>query len=340
MPSPFSSILRGVNHDPAKPLSILCGDTHEAYQTTLAKTGHLFYSLQVPGWKRWDCRFRPVPWNYQPIAPEAITLPELAFDLVLSQHKFGQYQVLSNIAAQMNCPLVSVEHTLPQRGMPESQFRQFAAMRGDVNVYLSGFSQESWRVDLADPTLRLIEIGVDADFFQGWKGGDGRILTVQNQYAQRGDVLGWPIYQAVTNGLPTNPVGDSPGFSKPARDQNQLLSIYQNASVFLNTTTWSTCPVALLEAMSVGCPVVTTATCMLPTIIQNGVNGYITSDPNEMRSRLVELITNRDLARKLGAAARQTILERFTEKRMVAQWNELFMEAVDQPAGNWIRGDT
>lgn len=340
MASPFSSILRGVNRDPDKPLNILCGATHEACETALAKTGHLFYSLQYPGWKRWDSRFRPMPWNHQPISPEALYRPDMAFDLVLSQHKFGQYQVLSRLAAQMNCPLISVEHTLPQRGLTEKQFRQLLEMRGDVNVYLSRFSTEAWRQDCLDSTLRLIEIGVDADFFQGWNGGDGKILTVQNQYAQRGEVLGWSIYQAVTQGLPTNPVGDSPGFSRPAKGQDHLLALYQNASVFLNTTTWSTCPVALLEAMAVGCPVVTTATCMLPTIITDGVNGYITNDPNEMRARLVELITNPDLGRKLGEAARQTILDRFTEQRMVGRWRELFMEAVDQPAGNWIKEAT
>ena len=34
---------------------------------------------------------------------------------------------------------------------------------------------------------------------------------------------------------------------------------------------------------------------------------------------------------------RQTILERFTEARMVRQWNELFAEAANQPAGSWIQ---
>jgi hypothetical protein len=338
MPSPFSAILRGVNREPGQPLNILCADTHEAYQTVLAKTGHLFFSLQQPGWKTWDTRFRPLPGNLQPISPQMFAQPDLAFDLVLSQHKFGQYQVLSQIAMQLNCPLISVEHTLPQRGLPAAQLEAMRRMCGDVNVYLSRFSVDAWKDTLDNPTNRLLEIGVDAEFFQGWKGGDGRVLTVQNQYPQRGDVLGWPIYQAATQGLPINPVGDSPGFSRPARDPDHLLSLYQNASVFLNTTTWSTCPVALLEAMSVGCPVVTTATCMLPTIIEHGVNGYISNDPQELRACLIELLSNHALAARMGQAARQTILGRFTQQRMIQEWNQLFAETVDKPASSWMGG--
>jgi glycosyltransferase involved in cell wall biosynthesis len=80
--------------------------------------------------------------------------------------------------------------------------------------------------------------------------------------------------------------------------------------------------------MSCGCAIVTTATCDIPSIIQHGVNGFISNDENELRSYCKQLLSDQELAKKMGLAARETIKEKFAEDRFVSQWNKVFNQAI------------
>jgi glycosyltransferase involved in cell wall biosynthesis len=80
--------------------------------------------------------------------------------------------------------------------------------------------------------------------------------------------------------------------------------------------------------MTIGMPVVALATTELPTVIENGVNGFISCDPEELIDRMQQLIDDPELARRLGDAARQTARERFGFDRFAADWNDAFDRAV------------
>ena len=62
-----------------------------------------------------------------------------------------------------------------------------------------------------------------------------------------------------------------------------MVEEYNKCSVYLNTTTLSPIPMSLLEAMSCGCAIVSTSTCMIPEVIDNGKNGYISNDEEELK---------------------------------------------------------
>ena len=78
-----------------------------------------------------------------------------------------------------------------------------------------------------------------------------------------------------------------------------------------------------MEAMSCGCAVVSTATCMIPEIIENGVNGFISNDPEELKHYLVDLLNDEDLAKEIGNNARKTITEKHSASKFVNRWNEV-----------------
>jgi glycosyltransferase involved in cell wall biosynthesis len=63
---------------------------------------------------------------------------------------------------------------------------------------------------------------------------------------------------------------------------------------------------------------------MIPEIIENGVNGFISNDEEELKEMLVELLNNAELAKEVGEQARKTILEDFSEDRFVNEWNRVF----------------
>jgi glycosyltransferase involved in cell wall biosynthesis len=70
-------------------------------------------------------------------------------------------------------------------------------------------------------------------------------------------------------------------------------------------------PLTLLEAMSVGLPVVSTEIDGPVEILKDGVNGRLVpdDDPDRLAEALGELISDRDAARGYGAAARQLVLD-------------------------------
>ena len=70
---------------------------------------------------------------------------------------------------------------------------------------------------------------------------------------------------------------------------------------------------SLLEAMSCGCAVVGSATAPVQEVIDDQRNGLLVDffSPQELAEAIAELLTDRKLARKLGQAARDTVLSRF-----------------------------
>jgi len=266
---------------------------------------------------------------------EALLCDCPVLDCVLSAYRFGQWQVMAPIAARFNIPLIQLEHTQPVPQWNEQMWNQINLMKGDINVFIAKDSIAKWRFRPDDPTVRVIEHGIDTDAFSGWIGGDKRVLTVVNDYQNRNWCIGWELYKQLTNGLPINPIGNSPGFSKPASSEQHLIDIYRHASVFLNTSLISPIPHSLLEAMSVGCPVVTTATCEIPNIVIDGYNGFISNDPVMLRKRLEELLTNPSIAIELSRNARRTIIERFSLGRFVQDWNKVLYEAANGTSNQW-----
>jgi len=77
-------------------------------------------------------------------------------------------------------------------------------------------------------------------------------------------------------------------------------------------------PIALLEAMAMGLPAISTEVNGIPEAIHHGETGFLisTRDSNALAVRIAELISSSDIAYKLGKAGRQKVLHHFNE----AEW--------------------
>ena len=312
--------------------NILTFDTHERYQTQLAKTGHNFFAFRYDGCKTWDETYAPQPSNYYTL-PQNSLVGGITFDFILSQSKFGQFQMAHQIQNVLQVPIVSLEHTLPIPTWPHEQLESFKSMIGNVNVFISEYSTKEWDMK-CDNTV--VHHSVDHDLFKP-KNIERKpvVLSVVNDFANRDYCCNYSGWQRITKhvkesdwGLDVKLVGScSEGLSKPAESIDDLVTQYSSAQIFLNTSTISPVPSCLLEAMSCGCPVVSTATCMIPEIIENGVNGFMSNDEEELKKYIKELANDEELRNKMGAAARQTIIDNFSEERYINQWNNIFDKA-------------
>ena len=307
--------------------NILTFDTHERYQTQLCKTGHNFYSFRYDNCKEWDETYGKMPDNYF-VLPKNSIISGVGFDMILSQSKFGQFQTAFQINRSLDLPLISLEHTLPIPGWPLEQLNGFRSMVGDVNVFISEYSTKLWDIT-CDNTV--IHHSVDTDLFKPTGSVNTEtphVLSVVNDFKNRDYCCNYSGWKRITEGLETLLIGNcSEGLSKPADSIEDLVDAYNRASVFLNTSTVSPVPTSLLEAMACGCAVVSTATCMIPEIIENGVNGFISNDEGELRAYVEQLLEDKDLQQKLGEAARETVIQNFSEEKFIDNWNQTFDKA-------------
>jgi N-acetyl-alpha-D-glucosaminyl L-malate synthase BshA len=85
-------------------------------------------------------------------------------------------------------------------------------------------------------------------------------------------------------------------------------------------------PLTLLEGMSTGLPVVATRVGGIPEIVEDGANGFLVDvkHPEGIAERIIELNDDPELRRRLGEAARSTILERYTAEKVVRQYGKVF----------------
>ena len=321
MQSPITGILREATRKKEDKLNILTFPTHERYQENLAKTGHNFFLLNGQNIKTWNKTFAPIPQNTR-ILQNYIPI-DVDIDLVLSQNKFGQFNIASKVASSINVPLISIEHTLPPPN-GEAMIKAFRSMVGNVNLFISEYSRDMW--GFSNKEALVIHHGIDTEAFcPGEEARHNNVLSVVNDWINRDWCCGFRLWESIVrDDVPVTIVGDTPGLSKPAKNHQELLAAYQKSKIFLNTSTVSPVPTALMEAMACGCAVVSTATCMIPEIIQNGENGLISNNPEHLRMFVKELLGNDELCQKLGQAARKTILERFPLSNFLDKWNNIF----------------
>jgi hypothetical protein len=83
----------------------------------------------------------------------------------------------------------------------------------------------------------------------------------------------------------------------------------------------------VLMAMSAGIPVIASRVGGLPEIIRHKENGMLVENTaGAIAAAIRELTLDRDLALRLGQAARRTVLENFTLERMVSRTMEVYSQ--------------
>lgn len=75
----------------------------------------------------------------------------------------------------------------------------------------------------------------------------------------------------------------------------------------------------LLEGMACGTPAICTSVCSMPEVVEDGVTGFVVppNDPQALGERIRWLREHPLEARRMGAAARQRVLEHFSWDRVV-----------------------
>jgi len=115
-------------------------------------------------------------------------------------------------------------------------------------------------------------------------------------------------------------------FTGDVRNVHEYL---QASDIFVFPTESEAFGIALIEAMACAIPVISTHAGGVKDIVQHKQNGLVVKpgDFRQLYEALDTLITDHSLSASLGAAARQTVLDRFSTETVTQQYVQLFRHA-------------
>ena len=109
--------------------------------------------------------------------------------------------------------------------------------------------------------------------------------------------------------------------------QEHLTKLYSSSNVFVTLSQFEGQPIALIEAMSSGLPVIATKVGAIPELVQHGRNGFLLDFPPNKKA-LIDVITfllgNPDSSAKIGLEARKSILSKFSWEKTVQSLIKLY----------------
>ena len=118
-------------------------------------------------------------------------------------------------------------------------------------------------------------------------------------------------------------------------------AFFQRADIFVLPSYTEAFPLTILEAMEHGLPVVATNVGAVGTAVENGVNGILIGgekpvisldfrpDAKELADALQQLLTNKELRLRMGAAGRVKFEREFTLERFEQRFTEVLREGAD-----------
>jgi hypothetical protein len=304
-------------------LRVLTWHVHGNYLYYLTQAHHDFYLVTKPGNPPGYAGAGGVlPWgaNVHEVPAEQVASQE--FDVILFQHKTqwddDRVNLLSD--AQRRLPRVYIEHDPPQENPFEQ--RHWVDDSNTLLVHVTHFNKLMW--DCGATPTRVIEHGVIVPNGVRYTGEQERGIVVINHLRQRGRRLGNDVYADVIKHVPLDLVGmDAQSAGGLGEIGNlELAAFSAQYRFFFNPIRWTSLGLAIVEAMTIGMPIIGLATTELATVIRNGESGYIDTNVPALVDAMQRLIRDPKEARQMGDGARKVAMERFHIDRFVADWNE------------------
>jgi len=110
-------------------------------------------------------------------------------------------------------------------------------------------------------------------------------------------------------------------------DVPDLLSI---ADVFCLTSQSEGLPISMLEAMSVGLPIVGTNVPGIRDVIRHRKNGFLVNlgDHEDLTNALYQLLSDEQLRRQYGQMSKRIVNESYSLSQCVARYQDLFLRLI------------
>ena len=288
----------------------------------------------------WDEAMRPVPPNARLVRLEQLSPNAEPYDCIVASN-------LSDLldAKLLPGPRMLVLHeTLDGAAREQSlsvsvdAFRdavaKFVALTRTHVVAVSKLKGRSWGFE-----SDIVACSVEPSDYLPWEGDLACGLRVSNHIARRPHVLLWEFHQQAFDGLPVTIVGHNDGMSgaTPSANWADLKGIFSRHRFYVHTADPNFedgYNMATVEAMAAGLPVLGNRHPTSP--VEHGVSGFLSDDPLELRGYAQRLLADRELAARMGQAARKIVAQRFSS----AQFREGFSRSIESAEQRWLQRES
>ncbi len=313
-------------------MRVLTFNSHQPYLHLIASVLPWQFGIILPRQPSgtlhsWDPRIRPLPSNAILYSSLEEALKSAKWDWILTHNAHD----LMEVREKPHPKVFLIHGTLSGRILQDrSNIDRAAYLRnlqvlldscGSTVIYISELKRKDWGLP-----GNVIRTAIDPAPYGGYRGEHAAILQVSNHIRERGEMLGWRTHQEVCRGFQTLILGDNrnlPG-SRRASDWEDLKEQYRAHRVYLHTARFpyeDGYNLSMLEAMATGMPIATLPHPSSP--VENGVEGVVGLNENELRQRVAELMGSRETAIEMGLAARRKLEKEFPLSRFQAEWQSL-----------------
>jgi glycosyltransferase involved in cell wall biosynthesis len=313
-------------------MRILIWHVHGSWMTAFVQGRHE-YLLPVDAARGPDGRGRAQTWDW-PDAARELTAAELAgedIDLVVLQrpHEAELLRQWTGLRAGTDVPAVYLEHNAPT-GAAVASGHPCAGHDTIPIVHVTHFNRMMW--DNGAARTEVIEHGI-CDPGHLYTGEDASLAVVVNEPVRRTRVAGTDLVLELSRTLPVDVYGlgmDQLAGAAPWLEgrlhenyrQSELHRALAGHRVYLHPYRWTSLGLALLEAMTLGMPVLALSTTEAPRAVPPAA-GLLSNDPAELADRGRQWLDDPAAAAEAGAAARAHALERYGLERFLADWDAL-----------------
>ncbi len=120
--------------------------------------------------------------------------------------------------------------------------------------------------------------------------------------------------------------------------QEQMIKLYEEASVFCLPTTLEPFGIVLMEALAHKLPIVATRVGIIPDIVTHGENGYLVGahSVDELASALIRLLNDPETCRQFGECSFRNLVERFNWQIVGMRLREGILSQLESRPGEFI----
>lgn len=273
----------------------------------------------------WPASAREVPLERLRDEPVDVVVLQRPRDLELVERWTGR-------RPGVDLPAVYVEHNTPAG--PAAATPHLLADRSDIVVaHVSDFNALMW--DSGRAPTAVIDHGIPDPGYR-YTGERARVAAVVNEPVRRWRVAGTDLLLDVASRVPVEVYGMGvAGLAEHASDlapflhddvpQHRLHDDLSAARAYLHPFRWTSLGLSLIEAMTLGMPVLAVASTAAPEAVPPEA-GVVSARPDRLVDAARRWLHEPEDARAHGRAAREHALRVFGLDRFLSDWQSLLKE--------------